>query len=250
MSQASQLLVDVHILDGVHSSSVPTNFFGGSYLNRLSWLRSSRDFLNAILVSPATRWLLFQDGKPLIASGAPTLPQSIPSPDTDNLKSSRTQYLARLSTDDVRSLLGPEPFFSQGQSEGSLADKENPVLEAARLRGNPIVFLGLHEDKDSEEALPSSDFSAKSDALAVASRIKGIPFFSLDVSDVDKETLDSVLQQAELTKAGASLAFTDARAAMGSFDYFDAAVAASARGLIDWNARNKVLQATLSLHRV
>ena len=184
--------------------------------------------------------MLFKDGKPLIASNAPALPDLFPSPDSDVPKGNRTRYLARLTTTDVRTLLGPEPYFSQGQEEGTLADSSDPVLEAARIRGAPIVFLGLHQDADAEEALPSSDFSAKADAAAVAARIKGTPYFSLDVSDFEDHALDQVFQDSEAGKAGAKSAFSDARAAIGSYDYFDAALVASARGLVDWNGRNKV----------
>lgn len=219
---------------------MPVNFFEGGYLNRLSWLRSSHVFLNAIVVSPSTRWVLFKEGKPLVASNAPPLSDPIQSPDPDAPKGSRTRYLARLPTSEVRSLLGSEPFFSQGKVEGTLAESDDPVLEAARIRGPPIVFLGLHQDTTSEQALPSSDFSAKSDALAVAARIQGTAFFSLDVSDIPDDVLEVTLQETGLGKSGAKLAFTDARLAMGTYDYFDAAVVASARGLVDWNARNKV----------
>ncbi|KAF9022282.1 hypothetical protein BDZ89DRAFT_1070810 [Hymenopellis radicata] len=39
---------------------------GGSPLNGLSWLRPSHDFLNALVALPQTRWILFNNGAPLV----------------------------------------------------------------------------------------------------------------------------------------------------------------------------------------
>ncbi|KAI0823413.1 NUDIX hydrolase domain-like protein [Trametes gibbosa] len=200
------------------------NFYGGSPLNRLAWLRTSQPFLNAIAHAPATRWLVFKEGQPLVQS-TPSAPK---------------QSLARLTTSDLKPLLGPEPYFSQGQHEGTLAPADVPVLEAARLRGNPIVFLGLHETStDHADALPSSEFSAKTSADVVLANIKGTPYFSLDVSDAAQHELDAALQNAAVAKEGSKLVFSEPRAATGSFDAFEAAVFAEARTMTDWNARNK-----------
>ncbi|EIW62786.1 NAD(+) diphosphatase [Trametes versicolor FP-101664 SS1] len=200
------------------------NFFGGSPLNRLAWLRTSQPFLNAIAHAPATRWVLFKDGQPLVQSkpSAPTL------------------SLARLTTNDVKALLGPEPYFAQGQHAGDLAPADVPALEAARLRGNGVVFLGLHETNRSHaDALPSSDFSAKTSADVVLSNIKGTAYFSLDVSTVAQSELDETLQNAAAAKEGDRIVFSEPRTATASFDAFDAAVFAEARSMTDWNARNK-----------
>lgn len=194
-----------------------TNFFAGAPLNRLAWLRTSPAFLNAVVLSPATRWVLFNDGK---------------------------SALARLSTKDVRPLLGPEPFFSQGQHAGEIAEGSVKELEASRLHGPPVVFLGLHEHEDStgsaSRALPSSDFSAKKDAEAVVAKIHGTPYFSLDVSNVEQTRVDEVLGSSEAGKSGAVLEFFDGRAAMNMIDQFDSGVFSVARTLVDWSARNKV----------
>ncbi|TFK54553.1 hypothetical protein OE88DRAFT_1655272 [Heliocybe sulcata] len=201
------------------------NFLGGSPLNRLSWLRQSPTFLNAIAVSPASRWLVFQSGQPLIS----TLPDG------------RTRTLARLSSSDVRSFLGAEPLFGQGQNAGDLASTETPVLEAARLRDAPIVFLGLHEpDHGKGSALPSADFSAKGEAATAAvANIEGTPYFTLDVTDIETDKVEQVLSNSEAAQKGEKLEFSEPRAAMGTFDMFQAAVFAEARSMVDWNARNK-----------
>ncbi|EPT04695.1 hypothetical protein FOMPIDRAFT_1045958 [Fomitopsis schrenkii] len=198
------------------------NFMGGSPLNRLSWLRSSPAFLNAVVLSPATQWIVFKDGQPLLVQqhGSPT------------------RSLARLNTSDVRTLLGSEPFLAQGKLEGENAPGDVAVLEASRFHGPPLVFLGLHEQEAA--ALPSSDFSAKSsDPAQVVANIKGTPIFTLDVSKVPQEVLDDVFQKSEAAKAGAELAFSEPRAAMSGLDVFEAAIYAEARSLVDWNTRNK-----------
>lgn len=207
------------------TSQAPVNFFGGSPLNRLAWLRTSEHFLSAVVRSPATQWIVFKDGQLLFANEPETKKRS----------------LARLSTTEVRPLLGTEPFFAQGQNDGDSAESGIPVLEAARLRGPGIVFLGLHEpESGASQALPSTDFSAKTDAATVASKIEGTPYFSLDVSDLEGNAVDAVLQSTEAAKSGKSMTFVDARQAMSSMDYFDGGIVAEARAMVDWNARNKV----------
>ncbi len=194
-------------------------------MNRLAWLRTSHNFLSAIVINPCTRWIIFKAGQPLLVSQ----------------NASQNRSLAQLSTSDVRLLLGPEPFFSQGQHDGEVAADEVKELQAARLHGPGIVFLGLHEtDPEAAEALPSSDFSAKGNAAEVAAKVKGTPYFSLDVSGVEEKQVDEVLQKSEAGKNGATFAFVDGRQAMSSMDYVVGAIYAEARAMVDWNARNKV----------
>ncbi|KDQ55729.1 hypothetical protein JAAARDRAFT_328204 [Jaapia argillacea MUCL 33604] len=198
------------------------NFFGGSPLNRLSWLRPSATFLNSIIASPETRWLVLKGGLPLLTTGP-------------------KRSIARLSTADVRPLLGAEPFFGQGERDGQSAPDDVSVLEAARLRHARVVFLGLHEPGGSTiGTLPSSDFTNKEESPeTVVSRIKGTAYFSVDVTDIDQATVTSVLQNAQATKAGTTMEFSDARSAMGDFDGFQGALLAETLTMTDWNARNR-----------
>ncbi|KAH9932440.1 NUDIX hydrolase domain-like protein [Fomitopsis serialis] len=204
-----------------------SNFFGGAPLNRLSWLRQQQSFLNNLVPLPETQWLVFHDGRPLVSTE----------------RGSKAPALARLSTADVRSLLGPEPFFGQGQTVGGQAAASDVVaLEGARLRGPPIVFLGLQEPPSSERrALPSSEFIAKGESglTDVFANIEGSAYFSLNVTDIDQHTLDAALQNSAAGKRGAQLAFVDPRSAMGALDYTSANIFAMARSMHDWNSRNK-----------
>jgi NAD+ diphosphatase len=205
-----------------------TNFFAGNPLNRLAWLRTSPAFLNAVVKSPETRWVLFNEGKPLLST-----------PGTAG-----SSVLARLSTRDVRGLLGPEPYFSQAEREGETAAQDVKELQAARLHGPPVVFLGLHEHQDNTggatHVLPSSEFSGKDDAEAVVAKIRGTPYFSLDVSGFEETRVSEVLGSSEASRGGTKLEFMDGRAAMNLIDQFDSGIFSTARTLVDWTARNKV----------
>ncbi|PBK82771.1 hypothetical protein ARMGADRAFT_1019389 [Armillaria gallica] len=198
------------------------NFLGGSPLNRLSWLRSSQDFLNAIAGLPQTRWVLFNAGFPLVGQrdGVP--------------------YLAYLSTKEVKPILGSEPFFGQGKEIGThlQADEVTTHTEAARHLNNPVVFLGLHENHNKTGALPSSDFA---DAQAAVKNIEGTAYFSLDVASLDKssEELEAFLQSTETASNGVILSFSEPRSVMNKLDLFTSGVFAEARSMVDWNERNK-----------
>ncbi|KAI0088142.1 NUDIX hydrolase domain-like protein [Irpex rosettiformis] len=201
----------------------PVNFFGGSPLNRLSWLRTSEPFLNAIVEHQSTQWILFKGGSLLISTP----------------EGQKKGKVARLSTPEVRSVLGAKPYFAQTQKEGEIADSSISVLEAARIRGPSIVFLGLHEnDGTTSGALPSSDFS-KRDAGSVAANVKGEPYFSLDLTGVPQQEIDWVLKNAEVNRVGEKLAFIDTRTSMSSMDDFAGGIVAEAKAMVEWNTRNK-----------
>jgi NAD+ diphosphatase len=201
--------------------------FAGSPLNRLSWLRPSPTFLNVIIASPATRWLLFKSGQPLVAA---------------DISEPSKQVLVYLTTNDVKPLLGPEPFFGQGQAEGQLFthynDAEKALTEAIRHRNGRVVFLGLHEPPSTATAIPSADFV---DTNAIEN-LEGTPFFSMDVADLglSPERLSEILEASSQSQDGQTLSWSEPRVLMSGLDAFSGAVFAEARSLVDWNQRNKV----------
>jgi NAD+ diphosphatase len=197
-----------------------TNFFGGSPLNRLSWLRSSHSFLNALVVSPSTRWILFNAGQPLI----------------ERHPDSQSRSLALFPTKDIRRFLGPEPFFGQSKEDGEVAPGDIVALEASRLRGSPIVFLGLHEPPNEDNALSSSQFKDAPNAVA---NIRGTAYFALDVQALDQQVIDETLNSSQLARDGPTLQFVEWRAAIGTLDDFTATIFATGRSLLDWVQRNK-----------
>ncbi|KIY52237.1 hypothetical protein FISHEDRAFT_35431, partial [Fistulina hepatica ATCC 64428] len=205
------------------------NLFSGSPLNRVSWLRSSHIFLNAAVDSPATRWVLFNAGRPLVAPNA----------------TSSGLALAYLSTPQVSPLLGTKPYFGQDTSPGSALQPTHvsPHTEAIRhLPGAaPLVFLGIHESNSaSSSALPSSDFADPEQAIA---NIAGQPFFAMDVAalDMQEEELARVLGAtgASQNDPGAPTWADPRTLMMASIDPVAAAIFAEARSMCDWNLSNK-----------
>ncbi|KAH9484377.1 NAD-capped RNA hydrolase [Psilocybe cubensis] len=206
------------------------NMYGGSPLNRLSWLRTSHSFLNAVITVPSTKWLLFKAGEPLVASSGSSKP-----------------YPIYLSTADVKSFLGPEPYFGQAEKPGELViekdgdehSRHSPT-EAARHLGPPVVFLGVHEPQteDSTSALPSSEFKDPQEAIK---RLEGTPYFAFDIADLEypPENLQEILDATSIAAEGKSLSWSEPRALMSVMDPITAAIFASARSLVDWNQRNK-----------
>jgi NAD+ diphosphatase len=142
--------------------------------------------------------------------------------------------LVRLPTAAVQALLGPEPLFGQGRDADTSAPPDTHVLESVRLRGVPLVFLGLHE------SAPNDFPPVGGDPAEAARALKGAPYFSVDVSDADEEAMQGLVRAAEEVHAGAKVSFAEARAATRGMSAFDAGVFAEARSMIDWNARNRV----------
>jgi NAD+ diphosphatase len=200
-------------------------------INRLSWLRLSHNFLNALIASPKTQWMVFKNGKPLATS---------------------QHVLVYLSTANVRPLLGSEPFFGQGQYEGQSVDDWDPeqsdkeskdlALEAIRLRGTPIVFLGLLEHTASTTALVISDLDSDPQlAIEAVAKLDGTPYFTLDVGDMDPVEVDAALNDSQFVKDGGTLCWTDAILVLRHLSLTPGGAAfAQARSMLDWNLRNKV----------
>lgn len=199
--------------------------FGGSPLNRLSWLRPSHAFLNAIISLHTTRWLLFNDGKPL------TLPES------------SKFTIAFLTTEDVKPLLGPQPYFGQGEEQGeelllSLESLGHSPVDAARHHGKPVVFLGvLERDVISSPLLQDI---LKEPLLGVA-KLRGTPYFAMEISDLDQsaEELDAFLRGTEFWKQGIRMTWTEPMGLSLSLDLETAGIFALARTMVDWNFKSK-----------
>ncbi|KAL0072570.1 NADH pyrophosphatase [Marasmius tenuissimus] len=217
------------------------NVYAGSPLNRLAWLRTSHGFLDSIVQSPSSRWILFNAGKPLVSVSSGT---------------QTSTSLAYLSTTSVRPLLGNQPLFGQGQNDDDTpvsAEQLNlhaHVLQAARHRGAPVVFLGIHET-GGERVLPEKDVGVAlkeggRDAIErFLEKDQAIPYFALDVADKDllpnpSQSKEAVIQDV-LDRASDSkkLEWVDPRAAVGSMGLREAGIFAEARTMVDWNLRNK-----------
>ncbi|KAJ7655389.1 NUDIX hydrolase domain-like protein [Mycena rosella] len=196
---------------------------GGSPLNRLSWLRSSYSFLNAVAASSKARWLVSNAGQQLVS-----IPASNPS---------EKAAIAQLTTSQVKALLGPEPYFGQGKDDGRTltADEVISVTESARHRGVRVVFLGLLDTLSSLNALPTSDFTDPERAVA---KLEGIPYFALDIGELGVDA-DAFLT--EVKDVAQVLSWAEPRGLlMGlQLDKVSLALFGEARSMVDWNQRNK-----------
>jgi hypothetical protein len=147
----------------------------------------------------------------------------------------RESWLALLTTAQLEPFLGPKPYVGQGptEPEGATAAVDLPILEAARFRGAPIVFLGVSEPQANVycPAVPPEEF---------AKTLVGTPFFSIDLSEVDQTGLDRLIQALAAATGVFNLSFDEARSALRGMNEFDAGVFAEARSMVDWNFRNKV----------
>ncbi|KAJ7647749.1 NUDIX hydrolase domain-like protein [Roridomyces roridus] len=179
-------------------------------LNRLSWLRTSHSFLNAIAASPNARWLLLNGTQHLLSSSA---------------------VLAELTTEQVKSFLGPEPWFGQGKDEGQTltANELGTFTESARHRGPRIVFLGLHDALSTVNALPTSDFTDPETAVA---KLNGTPYFAFDIGEANASAFLEEHKQ---------FSWGEARPLMMNvtLDKLSLALFTESRSMVDWNLRNK-----------
>ena len=113
-------------------------------------------------------------------------------------------------------------------------------LRVALLKQRWLVETGMSVAGGAVHALPSTEFTAKHGIEGVMQKLRGTPYFSLDVSGVGGEDVRRALEKASGREGGEKLEFVDGRAAMGSLSQFDSAVFSEARSLVDWTARNKV----------
>ncbi|KAH7396211.1 NUDIX hydrolase domain-like protein [Pyrenochaeta sp. MPI-SDFR-AT-0127] len=95
------------------------NYFSGSPLNRVSFLRPDHAFLSAALRHPTTTFLLFNKLEPLLKSPS---------------------ELAQKKFDDVKAIIGEDPF---SRSEADTIAQYNSSLYVPQ-----IIFLGLDEKKE------------------------------------------------------------------------------------------------------
>ncbi|KAF8335474.1 uncharacterized protein EI90DRAFT_3153049 [Cantharellus anzutake] len=212
---------------GYHTLSGQDHFLGGSPLNRLSWLRNNPEFLHSALGSPKTKWVVFNDGQPLVNV-------------TKNPGTGRdVNSLVYHSTERVQPLLGPPPYFAQGKNAGDTLPPElittehngaGKFLEAARIHGPLILFLGTLEPKDS--TAPPTD-------PGKAEKLQGEPYFALDVTRISQDVLQEAFNLVYSADEAVRTIFGEPRDTGLSLKKFDAAIFSAARTMLDWNARNK-----------
>lgn len=135
------------------------NYFSGSPLNRLSFLRSEVPFLRAAFSHPRARFLLLRDLAPLVRADDPA-------------------RLAFARYADVVPLTGPDPFaLSEEEMIARYDSSEEQVI---------IVFLGVDEKKG--DVLPRSEAEPPEPGEEFAYKgFNGSPYFAVDVTPRGKK---------------------------------------------------------------
>lgn len=237
---------------GSFPSFTTVNFYAGSKLNRLSWLRTSTEFLNSTIASPDTRFVLLKDNLPLChASGQDqgllvTLPWSeVKEYVLDNVKVS-----GGVKTDDDNALVfGPQAYGLNMADEASVEKDFIRSTDGMGPNRLALVFLGIDETELSETSLPgqmAKDGSKTSDAANDRAPPAGVPYFALSLTyrppfldEKEPSPMQALLDKLEAQSD--KYDFIDLRASSraSTWPKQDAAIVAQAKSLIDWNERHK-----------
>ncbi|PWN28520.1 hypothetical protein BDZ90DRAFT_210672, partial [Jaminaea rosea] len=229
------------------------NFYAGSSLNRLSWLRTDSGFLNRALASPRTRFLVLQNLNPLAHKG----PQAgekdglLATLSWDEVKEPVMEVARQSGHDGGAKLFGPEangvrlPEEKKEENAG-LFEKSTAGLGPS---GMVLVFLGIDETGTDTPSLPGQ--LAQESSNAAQSQDEGVPpgtpYFALSLTYRPKPIAgsQSEVEQHPFSRLESSLLssgsyeFVDTRTLgrAGDWPMSDAALVAQARALVDWNTR-------------
>lgn len=119
------------------------NYYAGSRLNRYSFLRADTAFLRKAAASPASQFIALENLNPLIS---------------DKTK------LAFLSFEDVRPLIGAEPFH---------LSEEDAIKQYDSTTATPlIVFLGMLDSTSAATEFATTDHGI----------VNALPLFAVDVT--------------------------------------------------------------------
>lgn len=238
---------------GSFPSFTTVNFYAGSKLNRLSWLRTSTEFLNSTIASPETRFVVMKNNNPLCHAGSNA--------------GDKEGLLATLSWDEVKPYIlenvkasggvqaedgsalvfGPQAYgLKNGDGEDRDFTRATDGVGPNRLA---LVFLGIDESKLTETSLPgqmAKDTSKESDAANEKAPPAGVPYFALSLTyrppflkSGDSSPMQPLLEKLESQKD--KYDFIDLRASSraSTWPIEDAAIVAQSKSLLDWNERHQ-----------
>ncbi|KAK5737662.1 NADH pyrophosphatase [Elasticomyces elasticus] len=182
------------------------NYFSGSPLNRVGFLRSDHKFLSAALRHPSTSFLLCKDLQPLL------------DPETKD----GIANLKYIKYDDLKAVIGQDPYATTEEEMLGQYDSRAYVPQ--------MVFLGIDE-----RVKDGLSYQGKN-------RYTGAPYFAIDITPRAgvKEACETLISDLE----GKGISFAQGRMLMnvealdGELIPTQAAIYAEARQLLDWNARN------------
>ncbi|KAK4249897.1 NUDIX hydrolase domain-like protein [Corynascus novoguineensis] len=181
------------------------NYFSGSPLNRLSFLRADVAFLRSAFSHPRARFLLLRDLAPLVQADDPA-------------------RLAFAAHTDVAPLTGADPF--------ALTEEEMLARYDSSEEQVTIVFLGV----DEKGALPRSEAETGESGEEFGYRgFKGSPYFAVDVTPTGQKA--AAAEELIKSMAEKGFAFHDNSPRMMGLIAGQAAIYGQARALVDWNRR-------------
>lgn len=239
---------------GAFPSFSTVNFYAGSKLNRLSWLRTSTGFLNSTIASPETRFVVMKNNNPLCHAGDSSADkqgllatlswEEVKPYIIDNVKAS-----GGVQTESENVLVfGPQAYGLENGDSGQEKDftRATDGVGPNRLA---LVFLGIDESKLSESSLPgqmAKDSSKESDAANDKTPPAGVPYFALSLTyrppflgKDQASPMQTLLDKLEAQKD--KYDFMDLRASSraSTWPVEDAAIVAQAKSLLDWNERHQ-----------
>lgn len=132
------------------------NYFSGSPLNRLGFLRNDHIFLGKALKHPSTKFMLCKDLQPLV-------------------QTSENKKLAFVKFEDVKSIVGEDPYARDEKAMQEAYNSEEVVPQ--------MIFLGI--DEGDKEGL---DYQGKNKYI-------GAPYFAVDVSPKGSVKLKSACEE-------------------------------------------------------
>ncbi|KAK3954216.1 NUDIX hydrolase domain-like protein [Pseudoneurospora amorphoporcata] len=219
------------------------NYFSGSPLNRLSWLRSDHLFLRAAFSHPSAKFLLMNSLGPMVSG------------EDDQ------SHLGFASVEDVKSLLGSgeEVFKSEEEVVKGFDSEEVFGKTTGGGRGERVViFLGVELDDSpkGEGNTEKEDGQEGKGEVFEWKGFRGTPYFAVDVTPREADGEQGNAKAEELIKRmegeGKGHVFLSASPRGMGLEAGHAAMYGQARALIDWNARNPFCaqcgQRTISVH--
>ncbi|SPO31715.1 related to NPY1 - NADH diphosphatase [Ustilago trichophora] len=246
-----------HNAAGSFPSFTTVNFYAGSKLNRLSWLRTSTEFLNSTIASPSTRFVLLKHNNPLCHSGGGEKEGSLATLSWDevkpyileNVKLSGGVQADNEAREEVL-VFGPQAYGLQQEKSGDdKADKEfSRATDGVGPSRLALVFLGIDESKLSSTSLPgemAKDSSKQTEAANDKAPPAGVPYFALSLTykppflkPDESAPMQSLLEKLE---AEEKYDFLDLRASSraSTWPMEDAAIVAQSKSLLDWNERHQ-----------
>lgn len=230
----------------VYPSFSTQNFYSGSNLNRLSWLRTDSDFLNSALSSPKTRFLLLENLNPLVDDKG-----YLETLSWDQVKDTilETAKLSGWKGDEKSQLFGPKGYnLNSIHSDEKEAEKFNKNTQGLNSPYLALVFLGIDETGLNVTSLPGELAGLNSDNQHDRKNETpaGTPYFALSLTykppNVNEDVKLPTQELLEKLKGDEKYDFVDTRtlASAGKWPSSQAALVSQARSLIDWNERNVV----------